>query len=411
MKARILISISAFFIFFAAIAQTLPEGGKFYTIAMKTNASQYMVENADGSLGVTAYDKTQRIFWEFVPTGNANCYYMRNATTKRYVKSCAGAQKDRIYTSTERVEYYIATSGGYVRFTSTDCTNYDKTANSPNGLNKDGASSNIIVWAAGSSNNNSWWKLNETEYLFEQRTALPHTDFMRKAQIYDNPCATASDIYITYVQAQGPPEDGFLYYPAKGKTASKPSEAFQIFTTSKVLMRRGNQFDGTIRLSKAPQEGDSLYVYFDFNRDGEFDACVRPDMARNTSFIITVPEDAALGQSRMRVRLTNNGLAGADDEACGQTIDFIVRAFDSTATSILVQDTKKDISITADGSTLRASSPLGIAQMELFSATGARVGRTSSDHLSLDNIPSGIYVVKVRTSKRGETCSAKLFIK
>ena len=61
-----------------AWAQFQPQAGKFYTIAMKTNAAQYMVENADGTVGVTAYDKTQRIFWEFIPTETANCYYMRS---------------------------------------------------------------------------------------------------------------------------------------------------------------------------------------------------------------------------------------------------------------------------------------------------------------------------------------------
>lgn len=393
-----------------AWAQFQPQAGKFYTIAMKTNAAQYMVENADGTVGVTAYDKTQRIFWEFIPTETSNCYYMRNATTKRYVMSCNGTQKDPISTQSTPVEYFVAVSSGYVRFTSTDCANYNNTAKTPNGLNKDGASSNVIVWAAGASNNNSWWKLAETDYLFESRPVLAHSDFMKSAQIYDNPCATASDIYITSLRTVGVEDDGVLVYPATGSKAGKPTEAFQIYTQSKAKMRRGKDFGGTLTLSKVPQEGDSLYIYFDFDRDGEFEECLRPELASTVSFSVPVAEDVPLGQSRMRVRLTNNGFSGADQEVCGQTIDFVVRAVDATDTRIEVTETASAIKLYADGRMLTAQSAKGIALMELFTTQGARLAAVKAATMSLENLPAGVYIVKLLTRKDASVQTAKIFI-
>ena len=113
-------------------------------------------------------------------------------------------------------------------------------------------------------------------------------------------------------------------------------------------MRRGKDFGGTLTLSKVPQEGDSLYIYFDFDRDGEFEECLRPELASTVSFSVPVAEDVPLGQSRMRVRLTNNGFSGADQEVCGQTIDFVVRAVDATDTRIEVTETASAIKLYAD---------------------------------------------------------------
>ncbi|MBR1651930.1 MAG: hypothetical protein IJ692_00900 [Alloprevotella sp.] len=397
---------------FPTWAQTQPEAGKFYTITMKTNSSLYMVENADATLGVTAYATTERIFWEFVPTGNANCYYMRNATTKRYVMSCAGAQKDQISTQAAPVEYYVDASGGYVRFTSTDCANYSNTSATPNGLNKDGASSNVIVWAAGASNNNSWWKLAETEYLFESRTSLPHTSFMKSAQIYDNPCATTSDVYVTSVAAAGHADDAALKYPFSGTSASKPSNGYVLYTKSRGEMRRGQEFTVTVKLSKTPSEGDDVLLYFDYDRDGEFEVCLHPDKVQRTmTFTTTTPEDAVLGESRMRLRLTNNGLAGADDEACGQTLDCVVRTVDKVETAVAMPEADAEVRISASGRMLMASSPQGIAQMEVFDLQGARLAATRADRLSLESVPAGVYVAKVRAQKSRRTYVAKILIR
>lgn len=391
--------------------QFLPVEGKYYTITMKTNSSQYMVENADGTLGVTAYSTSERIFWEFIPAETAGSFYMRNATTKRYVMSCSGAQKTKISTQETPVEYYVAVSGSYVRFTSTDCANYDNTSATPNGLNKDGSNSDVIIWAAGASNNNSWWQLAETDYLFESRPTMPHTSFMRSAQIYDNPCASTSDVYIYSVQAQGHEADQAVKFPATGTRASRPSNGYQLYTKVRGEMRRGHDFQVTVNLSKTPSEGDSLYVYFDYDRDGVFEVCLRPEvMERDITFKTTTPADAPLGWSRMRIRLTNNGLAGADDEACGQMLDCVVSSIEVIETPVGVVEVAPDLQISVADRTLRVSTDDEVISLRLYSAAGNLVAQSRGTSLALPSA-TGVYVVNVRTARHASSISSKIVIR
>ena len=88
---------------------------KFYTIAMKSNSSSYISEESDGTLVVTSYDVTKRIFWQFIPTSKANCYYIRNSASGNYIASCNVAQSRAsiMKTSSTPVEYYIGTNGNF----------------------------------------------------------------------------------------------------------------------------------------------------------------------------------------------------------------------------------------------------------------------------------------------------------
>ncbi len=157
-------------------------GSKIYTISWKNTGSNYITENNNQSLQVETYDVTKRQFWQFIPTGNANCYYIKNTTTGHYIASCnkTPSSASRISTTDTPVEYYIAptaaTSGeiaGCHYFSSTDCSNYSDEAQGPRALNKDGASNYVITWQAGTSRPGSYWKLTETEDLYEIRPFEP----------------------------------------------------------------------------------------------------------------------------------------------------------------------------------------------------------------------------------------------
>lgn len=159
--------------------------GKIYNISWKNTGGNYITEGDDNNLYVDSYDVTKRQFWQFIPTDKANCFYIRNTATGRYMKSCnlAPSSASKIYTGIEPVEYYVgnttATSGEneYCKWlSSTDCANYDKENSSPRALNKDGASNNVITWTAGTTNVGSYWKLIETEDLYEIRVFEPSSN-------------------------------------------------------------------------------------------------------------------------------------------------------------------------------------------------------------------------------------------
>lgn len=164
------------------VEENIPKAGAFYYITWFSNASQYMTETAGGALVVAGENVTERQFWQFIPTGKEHCYYVQNAATGHYIQSCnlPASSASKITMGTTPVEYYVVrneTAGAavrnYFRLTSTDCDNYDNTDSTPRGLNKDGASSSVIAYHAGNTNNGSYWMLSETENLYELRPFTP----------------------------------------------------------------------------------------------------------------------------------------------------------------------------------------------------------------------------------------------
>lgn len=152
--------------------------GKIYYIQWKNTGTNYITENADGYMTVEGADVTKAQFWMFIPTEKENCFYIKNTATGNYIGSCnkTPSSASRITTTDTPTEYYVAktsaTSGeiaGCHYFSSTDCASYDKENAGPRALNKDGASTYVITWQAGTSRVGSYWKLVETEDLYEIR--------------------------------------------------------------------------------------------------------------------------------------------------------------------------------------------------------------------------------------------------
>ena len=430
-----------------ALAQETPKDeatkAGIYTIEWKTGTGSYITEEADGSMVISNYDETKRIFWEFVPTDKPNCFYVRNTATGRYMQSCnlEPSSASRVSTGKNPVEYYVAknmTAGaatyGQYWFSSTDCANYDKTASSPRCLNKDGASNYIITWTAGNSNVGSFWTLHETEDLYDLRPfvagsayryllmndenqALESSDedvltwakrtedlaqswyfegesnraggyqiinaktgkalndgtayvvvqdltadnavyafrpfatkddaateltlegknrftfravrseFSRSAQIYHMPCGALAGMYISALSLTGEAAYKPLQFPitsAAGQESATPSEWFTLYVRDKAEVLPGKSLTLDITLSQAPAEGYTATAYFDWNRDGVFEAATELDVASTMTATIPVPADAKEGKTRMRIRITDNGLTDAEDEAIGQIFDAII---------------------------------------------------------------------------------------
>lgn len=167
--------------------------GKVYKISWKNTGGNFMTEGDDNSIFIDSYDVTKRMFWQLIPTEKENCYYIKNTATGNYIGSCnkTPSSASRISTTGTPVEYYIAptaaTSGeisGCHYFSSTDCSNYSSESDGPRALNKDGASNYVITWQAGTSRVGSYWKLIETEDLYEIRPFNASTAIGKISTIY-----------------------------------------------------------------------------------------------------------------------------------------------------------------------------------------------------------------------------------
>lgn len=138
------------------------------------------------------------------------------------------------------------------------------------------------------------------------------------AQVYTLPCGMLDNGYLTALDITGEQVQKELNYAA----TAKPTEYYTLYTTEKATVSVGQKFKLSATVAQM-DENVTMYVYFDWNRDGMFETMYTYNSA-DVAEEISVPEDAVVGKSRMRVRITNNALTDAEDDAVGSIYDFIV---------------------------------------------------------------------------------------
>ncbi len=444
-----------------------PTGAKVYTIKWKNNTQSYMTEQADGTIAIGDYATSNKVFWQFIPTGKDNCFYIRNTATGNYIGSCnmTPSSNSRVQMSATPVEYYVhlsaSTDGenaGCYWLSSTDCANYNSETSSARCLNKDGASSYIITWTTAVANKGSYWTLTETDDLYEVKPftssaqvgaplatyhivnpdgkaydasgawvdfnvtsrsqqwyfvgssnadggyrivsvvddaplnsgtaytvagtdgSAPYhfTDpqghlldlagtadftfvgarsiFALSNRIYKMPCGSTGSVYIRKVSVG----DDYKYpmgtYGNKRITyssASLPTNKYVMQTRDAATVAPGSEQAISVSLNRLP--GDyKVYLYFDWDRDGYFEArheLTFTEKELETAF--TVPSEAETGQTRMRIRVTDNGMAGPDDETHGEVLDLMLNvaaeAAEAVAPAVKVNDPNRGSATWADG--------------------------------------------------------------
>ncbi|MCM1109579.1 MAG: T9SS type A sorting domain-containing protein [Clostridium sp.] len=156
--------------------------------------------------------------------------------------------------------------------------------------------------------------------------------FALKSQIYTMPCGSLGSNYVTSVTIDSDRDgiSGFRYpmaslsggeltYPL----ASRPSHRYTMLSRDRAEIGEG-EFAVNITLNSEPSQSDLLIIYFDWDRDGYFETMKILENSASVSTIVAVPETAIPGESRMRIRLTSNGLTEADDDVAGQVLDLFV---------------------------------------------------------------------------------------
>lgn len=135
-------------------------------------------------------------------------------------------------------------------------------------------------------------------------------------QIYSLPCGLQGESYITSLTVSGEDVQEELRY----STETKPSTYHTLFTQDKAAVSVGCPFGLDMKLNKTASSLQT-FVYFDWNADGVFETMV----IYNDAMQITVPQNATLGKTRMRIRITTNGLQDAEDDVVGTVYDFVFR--------------------------------------------------------------------------------------
>ena len=102
------------------------------------------------------------------------------------------------------------------------------------------------------------------------------------------------------------------------------TQGYTLFTRSRATLNRGENATLQVKLNRAPGAGASAFLYFDWDHDGIFETSVPLTVGTSMQTTVTVPKEAALGSSRLRLRVTLNGLTDADDETAGLVFDAVV---------------------------------------------------------------------------------------
>ena len=259
---------------------------------MQTPAGTYM--NGDGTLSEKA--EGDKATWYFVGSNTTGGYDVVNLATDAPYPTASGTGKWIVVENKDK---------------SSDMTYYSFVAS-------DNPSDTLTIGG-------------ENRIFFKMARSI----FARHAQIYDLPCGTTSGQYFTKVALTGEGAAKTLTYPIRTQSGINkastqqtvvPTTAYKVNVIDKgeVVAGKQIQIDMTLNKNVTKSEDLGVYVYFDWDRDGVFETSERVLASKTMQLLYDVPVTAKDGQSRMRLRVTDNGLSDAEDEVHGQILDFVI---------------------------------------------------------------------------------------
>ncbi|MBQ7526143.1 MAG: hypothetical protein IJT11_00250 [Bacteroidaceae bacterium] len=144
----------------SALAQLDAE--KVYTIVNNNDANMFMQDNGTGSLDLGG--ENENSYWKFVATANADCYYIQNTVTGKYIQGYTAAEQE-VATGDTGVEYCVKAdaTGSYAgkyRMSCTANTPHDFTAGTL-GLNWKNNDTVQSFASVAEGNPRSAWTLTE----------------------------------------------------------------------------------------------------------------------------------------------------------------------------------------------------------------------------------------------------------
>ena len=303
---------------------TFPVEGKVYLLHRFSNTNSYIYENA-GMLNASPNTNTQKQYWQFIPTANANCYYIQNVTSKKYIQSSHVAENSQIKVGNTPVEYEIksnTTAGaaplGYYYMCSTDQT-IDTSKDGTLGLNYQQSTGKVVAYHIRYNRGNSYWDIQETKYDYEAPVLYERSEYAKQLGVYMLPCGERGNAYLTSLTIAGSVNDvpQKLNYVA----TAQPSSYYLLQRKDTATVTAG----GTFTLSYEAQNVGKDYTvtaYFDWDGDGIFESQHDFMNAASGQTEISVPAITQSRKTRLRLRITDNALEGADDDVHGQTYDF-----------------------------------------------------------------------------------------
>lgn len=151
------------------------DASKTYVISNRNDVNLYMQDNGGASVALGSLNDNS--YWIFEATANENCYYVKNATTGKYMQSCKSSEVE-VVMGDSPVEYSIilctAEGEGMYGMASTDQTTYNFTSGTV-GCNWKGNNTVQGYAAVAGTNHRSFWKIVEAEMPAAVTLSSPYT--------------------------------------------------------------------------------------------------------------------------------------------------------------------------------------------------------------------------------------------
>lgn len=145
-----------------------------------------------------------------------------------------------------------------------------------------------------------------------------------RSPIYAMPSGSNGSTFVTSAITSGDAVD----YPLGYTATSNPSKYFVVVSRQTTLVMRDASFDLVLTTKSAPKES-GITVWTDWDRNGTYEKATGKltvdASSRSITQQFTVPADAALGKTRVRVRLEDNAATSADAAmGSGKIYDFVI---------------------------------------------------------------------------------------
>ena len=145
------------------------EEGKVYGIANRNDNSLFIQDNGGDVVVMAA--KSDNAYWQFIPSGTTNCYYIKNVVSGRYIQACPLTAEVNVVMGDTPVEYSVMEFGeegaDCFGFTSTDHDVTDFTAGCI-GLNWKNDNTVQSFAAVAGTNHRSFWKITLEDYVIPE---------------------------------------------------------------------------------------------------------------------------------------------------------------------------------------------------------------------------------------------------
>ncbi|WP_083190073.1 T9SS type A sorting domain-containing protein [Chryseobacterium artocarpi] len=203
------------------------------------------------------------------------------------------------------------------------------------------------------------------------------------------------------------------------------AETIEDFTGTVFNANRGNTYPVSVTGGTHGQTTVSAYAYIDFNHNNQFDADekfnlgyldnsdpVSGHQSGITSGMITIPANALLGNTRLRVVKayeSNSWMGTLENLPCpsgwfiGQAEDYTINIQpESLSTSEVAKDSSVKVKVYPNPTTGAVTIKMkeGLEKYEIYNISGQKLSEGNSEIVNMNNFVPGTYLIKILTKDK-----------